>query len=253
MDPGSEEHARHWLAALGVRQVGDDAWTDGEHPGRRFTINEIAHSRVYEVFVDDHLDAEGQVRLAFGLLDLLDDYWVTCEIRMADRGPDGPLPSAALWEGYRRRLEAERDPEPVTYSLWVDWFEDRTTAATAFAEVLGNDLDRLRDGASPALLRRARRVLESSGPVPWPVKAAAYSAAARLPELHAALFKALLASYHDVHGDLHTDAALTLLPRLELPSETLHLAELCHVLTAGHRNHHRSPGAWDAAVRAAAS
>ena len=109
MGTGTAEDARRWLAARGVRQAGDDAWTDDEHPGRRFTTNEIAHSRAHEVFVDDDLDAEGRVRLAFGLLDLLDDYGVTCEIRMADRGPDGPLPSGALWDGYRRRLEAERD------------------------------------------------------------------------------------------------------------------------------------------------
>ncbi|MFF3947405.1 hypothetical protein ACFYYN_21600 [Streptomyces sp. NPDC001902] len=251
MGTGTEEDARRWLAARGVRQAGADAWTDDEQPGRRFTTNEIAHSRAYEVFVDEHLDAEGRVRLAFGLLDLLDDYWVTCEIRMADRGPDGPLPSGALWGGYRRRLEAERDAGPVTSSLWVDWFEDRSTAATAFAEVLGRDLERLRDDASPALLLRARRVLDGSGPVPWPVKEEAYDVAARLPALHGALFKGLLASYHDFHGDLRPDAALALLSGLELPPDTRHLAQLRLVLAAGRRNHHRSPGAWDAALRTA--
>ncbi|WP_326578454.1 hypothetical protein OIE69_34370 [Actinacidiphila glaucinigra] len=251
MAPGTGEDARRWLAGRGVRQTGDDAWTDDERPGRRFTTNEIAHSRAYEVFTDDHLDAEGQVRPAFGLLDLLDDYWVTCEICMADRGPDGPLPADALWAGYRRRLEAERDAEPVTYSLWVDWFGDRSTAATAFAQVLGRDLERLRDGAAPALLRRARRVLECSGSVPWPVKEEAYEAAARLPALHGALFKALSASYHDFHGDVRPEAALRLLSGLELAPDTRHLTELRLVLAEGHRNHYRSPGAWDTAVRGA--
>ncbi|MFF9573205.1 hypothetical protein [Streptomyces sp. NPDC014685] len=81
------------------------------------------------------------------------------------------MPADVLWDGYRQRLEAERDAEAITYSLWVDWFEDHTTSATAFTEVLGNDAD------------------------------------------------------------------------------TRHLAELRHVLTAGHKNHYRSPGAWDDAVR----
>ncbi|MFF3252713.1 hypothetical protein ACFYWP_17280 [Actinacidiphila glaucinigra] len=191
------------------------------------------------------------MRLAFDLLDLVDDYWVTCEIRMADQGADGPLPADALWAGYRRRREAERDAGPVTYSLWVDWFEDRSTAATAFAQVLGRDLERLRDGAAPALLRRGRRVLDCSGPVPWPVKEEAYEAAARLPALHGALFKTVPASFHDFHGDVRPEAALRLLSGLELAPDTRHLTELRHVLAAGHLNHYRSPRAWEAAVRAA--
>ncbi|MGW7276342.1 hypothetical protein ACWGH5_38330 [Streptomyces sp. NPDC054864] len=79
-----------------------------------------------------------QVRVAFGLLDLL---------------AEDPLPADVLWDGYRQRLEAERDVEAITYSLWVDWFEDYATSATAFAEVLGNGIDRVVAERSDALLR----------------------------------------------------------------------------------------------------
>ncbi|MFF9497260.1 hypothetical protein [Streptomyces flaveolus] len=48
----------------------------------------------------------------------------------------------------------------------MDWFEDLTMSATAFAEVLGNGIDRVASERSEARLRRARRVLECSGPVP---------------------------------------------------------------------------------------
>jgi hypothetical protein len=154
-----------------------------------------------------------------------------------------------LWDGYRQRLEADRDSEAVTYSLWVDWFEDHATSATAFAEVLGNDIDRVVAERSEALLRRARRVLECSGPVRWTVKELTYRTAMRLPTLHSAVFRGLLASFHDVCGDLEPTAALTFLGRLDLPPNTQHLAELRHVLAAGHKNHYRSPGAWDDALR----
>ncbi|MFH8452874.1 hypothetical protein ACH4CD_26985 [Streptomyces fungicidicus] len=80
--------------------------------------NQVAHARAGDVFAED-LDPADQVRLAFGLLDLLDEYWVTCEIRFANEGAEGPLPADVLWDGYRRRLEADRDAEAVTYSLWV--------------------------------------------------------------------------------------------------------------------------------------
>lgn len=248
--------ARQWLSERGVVGAGEgwadagEGWVDAEDVAdRTLTANEVAHSWAGEVFTDDRLDATEQVELAFGLLDLLDDYWVTCEIRFEDRGSDGPLPAGVLWDGFRRRLEAGRDAEAVTYSLWVDWFEDPATAATAFAEVLGNDIDQVVAEHPDASLRRAGRVLACSGPVPWAVKQRTYDAAAQLPALHGPLFKGLLAGYHDVHGDLESTAALSLLMRLQLPVDTPRLAELRFVLSAGHSNHYRSPRAWDDAVR----
>ncbi|WP_405650588.1 hypothetical protein [Streptomyces sp. NBC_00019] len=245
MDMRAGQDARRWLAEAGVTQVGDDAWIDGDAPEKQLTANEVAQSWAGQAFTDERLDAAGRLGLAFGLLDLLDDYWVTCEIRFADRGPSGPLPPDVLWDGYRRRLEAPETADAVTYSLWVDWFEDRDTCATAFAEVLGRDADHLRTDSPQPLLRRARRVLECSGPVPWAVKERAYGIAARLPALHPALFKGLLGSYRDVYGDLEPAAALGLLTGLNLPADTAHSAELRAVLTAGHRNHHHSPHAWE--------
>ncbi|MCB5163885.1 hypothetical protein LG634_03395 [Streptomyces bambusae] len=245
MDTQDAEAARRWLADQGVRPV-PGGWADDRRPGVLLTANDVAHAWTGDVFAED-TDAAAQVRLAFGLLDLLDEYWVACEIRLAHGGPDGPLPADALWDGYRRRLEADEEAEAVTYSLWVDWFEDRATSATAFAEVLGNDIGRIVAEPSEPRLRRARLVLESSGPVPWPAKAPAYRTAARLPALHPSLFHALRAGYHDAYGDLDPAAALTLLTTLSLPPDTRHLAQLRHVLTTGHRNHRDSPQAWDAA------
>ncbi|GHH55883.1 hypothetical protein [Streptomyces candidus] len=247
MEMQAEEAARRWLAGQGVSQV-RDGWVSDEEPDAVLTANQVAHSWAGEVFAED-LDAADQVRLAFGLLDLLDEYWVTCEIRFANGGGEASLPADVLWGHYRQRLEADRDAEAVTYSLWVDWFEDHGTSATAFTEVLGNDIDRVVAERSEALLRRARRVLECSGPVRWTVKELTYRTAMRLPALHSAVFGGLLASFHDVYGDLEPAAALTLLSRLEIPTNTQHLAELRHVLAAGHKNHYGSPGAWDNAVR----
>ncbi|KOV52524.1 hypothetical protein ADL00_37320 [Streptomyces sp. AS58] len=244
METQAMADARRWLAERGVVEAGD-GWVDVEGPDRPLTANEVAHSWAGEVFTDEGLDVSEQVQLAFGLLDLLGDYWVTCEIRFADRGSQGPLPADVLWDGYRRRLEADRDADAVTYSLWADWFEDRETAATAFAEVLGNDVGHVVAEESDAPLRRAGRVLACAGPVPWPVKQKAYDIAVRLPALHGSLFKGLLAGYHDVYGDLEPMAALALLERLRLPAGTPFLAELRSVLGAGHRNHYRSPQAWD--------
>ncbi|MFJ4467191.1 hypothetical protein ACIP2X_06655 [Streptomyces sp. NPDC089424] len=248
MEEEALEMARRWLADRGVNQV-RDGWVSQDEPDALLTANEVAQSWAGDVFAEN-LDAADQLRLAFELLDLLDDYWVTCEIRFAHESAAGPLPAELLWDGHRRRLEADGDVEAVSYSLWVDWFQDHVTSATAFAEVLGNDIDRVVADRSKARLRRARRVLECSGPVRWPVKEPVYRTAMRLPSLHGAVFKGLLTSFHDVYGDLEPAAALPLLDQLDLPTNTQHLAELRHVLTAGHRNHHRCPHAWEDAVQA---
>ncbi|MFJ2008586.1 hypothetical protein [Streptomyces chartreusis] len=214
MEMQAVEAARRWLADQGVSQA-HGGWVSDAKPEVLLTANQVAHSWAGDVFTED-LDTTDQLRLAFGLLDLLDEYWVTCEIRFANEGVEGPLPADVLWDGYRRRLEAARDVEAVTYSLWVDWFEDHTTSAVAFAKVLGNDIDRVVVERSETLLRRARRVLEYSGPVRWAVKEPTYCTAVRLPAMHSAVFRGLRASFHDVYGDLEPAAALALLDRLDL-------------------------------------
>ncbi|GAA2389827.1 hypothetical protein GCM10010404_53740 [Nonomuraea africana] len=252
VDEEMAEYARSWLAEDGVVQVGDDSWTSGEEPDERLTANEVAHTWTSLALEDPGLDQDGRLRLALGLLDLLDDYWVTCEIGFAVTKAGDPRAAGPLWAAYRRRLEAPSSAEPITYSLWVDWFEDRDTVAAAFGEVLGDEVEtlrtegRLHELTADPLARRVRRVLEISGPVPWEIKHPVYQAVATLPGLHLALFKGLLGGYHDVYGSLEPQAALTLLRRLDLPEDTPHLAPLLMVLEMGHRNHYRSPDAWPA-------
>ncbi|MEV0775802.1 hypothetical protein [Streptomyces sp. NPDC050428] len=242
--------ARRWLAERGVTEAGNGAgWTeeapaggDGA-PGTVLSANDIAHTWTRAALTDPDLDAAQRLGLGFGLLDLLGEYWVLCEIGFALADSDDPLPADAFWAGCRRRLESVEEPRALTYALWADWFEDRTTVRTAFSEVLGNDAAVLPRGERPLLLR-AQWVLGVSGPVPWPVKHRVYEAAATVPALHGALLRALLAGYHDVYGDLEPGAALVLLRRLDLPAGTGHVADLTAVLEAGHRNHRAAPTAW---------
>ncbi|MFF3014559.1 alpha/beta fold hydrolase [Streptomyces sp. NPDC057939] len=251
-DLPDSEAARRWLAREGVRRTGANEWTDGGSGDGRLTSNDVAHTWAEAMILSDDLDDAGRTRLGFGLVDLLDDYWVTVELGFALPKTDDPQAAAEiLWEGYRSRLEAPVTAKAITYSLWVDWFEDHTTSEAVFAEVLGNDHDRLLPDAPEPLLRRARRVLEFSGPVPWSAKVDTYRAAARVPSLHRSLFRALLLCYHDVYGALEPAEGLVLLDGLELPPDTEHTAALRTVMAAGIRNRRERPEAWDAAVLAA--
>ncbi|WP_328960709.1 alpha/beta hydrolase [Streptomyces virginiae] len=229
------ESARLWLAGRGVVRTGEDTWTDGESEEGRLTSNEVAHRWAAAALGDDSLDIEHRLRLGFGLVDLLDEYWVTVEIASAVQGIADPDTARVLWNGYRSRLDAPARCEAIVYSLWVDWFEDRDTAERVFTEVLGKDLTQLRPDSPEPMLRRARRVLESSGPVPWQAKELAYRIAARVPELSEAVFRGILHSHHDVYGDLDPAGALAVLDQMSLPEDTEHLAELRSALGSGRR------------------
>ncbi|APU43201.1 hypothetical protein [Streptomyces sp. TN58] len=210
------ELARRWLAEDGVTQTGPDTWYDAEPPARVLTTRDVCDHLGCLAFTDDSLDVPGRLRVALGLMDLLGWHpLVTHQIHSAHLGPQGPLPAELLWGGYRRRLESEREHEAITCSLWFDWFEYAPTAAEAFAEVLGDDRERLLPGAPEPLLRRARRVLEHSGPVPWGDKVATLRAAARVPALHHAVFRAVLRGHHDSYGSVDPAQGLDLLDLLD--------------------------------------
>ncbi|MGW6948115.1 hypothetical protein [Streptomyces xanthophaeus] len=252
MTPEPEPHpetalARRWLAEDWLTQDADGVWWYAEPgaPPEAMSTDDIAETYGLLVFDDERIGPADRVRVALGLMDLVGSHvLVHRPIHTAHLGPAGPLPAEVLWDGYRRRLEAEPEPEAVIASLWLDWFEHGLTSGTAFTEVLGRDAGRIRTGAPAGFLRRTRRVLECSGPAPWAVKEPAYRAAAAVPELHAAVFRALRDSYHDLFGQLEPPSALALLDTLDLPPDTEHLAALRTVLRAGHANHYRSPDAW---------
>ncbi|MFE2268317.1 alpha/beta fold hydrolase [Streptomyces lavendulae] len=247
------ETARRWLAEDGITQTGEETWYDADPPAATLTRADVAEGLGCMAFTDEALDAAGRLRVAMGLMEVLGDHiLVIRQIHLAHTGPDGPLPAEALWGGYRRRLEAAPECEALLASLWYTWFEDHTTSAEAFAEVLGADRERLVPGAPEPLLRRARRVLENSGPVPWGAKAPTLRAAAGVPGLRHAVFRALLLGYHDIYGDLDPAEALVLLDRLDLPAGTPHAAPLRTVLAAGHRNRRHDPEVWRAATGNAA-
>jgi hypothetical protein len=252
MHPPEADDALRWLAEQGVTPLGKGSWwesTSSSHLER--SDSDLAHEWAAAALGDDRLTPMQRLRTGLGLLDLLDEYWVTVELRNFVTEQADPVVTAAFWAGYRQRLEAVEPAEQVLYSLWVDWFEDQDTVEVAFSQVAGDDVrrmaarQRLRDLASGPLHRRIARVLEHSGPVGWAHKHDVYEAAATVPELRLALFKGLLASYHDVYGDLEPVPAVTLLDRLHLPADTPHLAPLRAVLVAGARNHYRHPHLWD--------
>lgn len=260
MSTTDTEIARSWLAQAMVRQVGETTWID-EDLGSELSGNDVALDYSSWVFDDEDLDVAERFQVAFGLIDLLDEFWTTQEMHFPYCGSSRAQPPAELWAGFRERLEAPQVSEQVTQALWCTWFECKDTSKEAFTALLGQDVERLEagtvagagtvsgTGAVPddGFLRRAARVLAASGPVRWAVKAQSYAVAAQIETLRPAVFQGILRSYHDYFGDLEPGPALSVLDSLDLAPDTVHLAELRAVLAAGHASHVVTPEAWAAA------
>src|SRR4051794_20864787 len=167
-----------------------------------------------EILGDGELTPADKLEIGLGLLEILQTYWVTVELRWFVNAAADDALWATHWQAMREHLEQPRASEAVLYSLWVDWFEDITTVERAFNEVLARDWERLGED-DESLKRRVTAVLKVSGPVPWKLKAPVYTAAAEFPRLRPAVFSGLLYSYHDVYGSLEVAPALALLNHLD--------------------------------------
>lgn len=224
METARSARTRQWLTDHDLTTQGDP--------------DDVAHGLIPLVLQDPDLDPADRLEVGLGLLELLDHYWVTVELRWFVNAAGDEALAATHWQAVRDHLEEPEPSDAVLYSLWVDWFEDPATVERAFAEVLGNDVAAL-GGGDERLLRRAAAVLRESGPVPWRFKHPVYEAATEVPALRPAVYRGLLTSYHDIYGFLEIGPALALLDRLDLPPDTEHLADLRGALAEGHTNYYR--------------
>ncbi len=112
---------------------------------------------------------------------------------------------ALFWSEYRELISDPDDrlADPVGYSLWCDYFEDRETVGEAWLRVA--HLDGLSE-------RGVQRLLELSGPVPFGLKAPLYDELAFDPLWHVFVFRGLLSSGFDYFGDIDVKAARRLWP-----------------------------------------
>ncbi len=73
---------------------------------------------------------------------------------------------------------------------------------------------------------RLRRLLDASGPVPWPAKAPTFDAVLPNPEWHPLIWKAVRQAVHDYYGRVDAADALRLIDQLADPPPELDVADL---------------------------
>jgi hypothetical protein len=128
-----------------------------------------------------------------------------------------PATKTILWSKYKHYLSGEDTlADPVAYSLWCDFFEDSTRVREAWSILTGNNPSQL-------LLRR---LLISSGPVPFAEKHKLYQSLLPHPQWHYYIFRSLLHSQFDVYGCIDRTKAKAILKKLVLPRDTEYLQRL---------------------------
>jgi hypothetical protein len=182
----------------------------------------VQHELASEIWESGDDAAVDRVALSFELYRAMPCYASMIYVRM-NRGTWDEDAHRLFWDECRTLVDDEDDhlADPVTYSLWCDWFEDPETVEEAWSEI-----------ARPKELseRGLERLLDCAGPVPFELKAPLYNQLAQDPRWHVPVFRSLLYSGFDYYGQIDIDAARELLRRLDVPADTEGLGDLERLL-----------------------
>jgi hypothetical protein len=193
-----------WLAACSLCTL-DASRTDyGEGPSK--AESDVPHELADLIWQQESLLAS--IGLFFSIYDDMPSYGHVMYVsHHYDRF--GQRERRSWWEGVRERIghRVLALANPLVYSLWCDYFEDAERVREAWSVVT----------SPPRTLLMNQRVLAASGPVPYPLKRAAYVKALRNASLHPALLRGLRGSAFDVYGQIDTAHALRVFQQLAVP------------------------------------
>ncbi len=209
------EWAWKTAAGTGLRSQGRVEWPDG--------LNEVPHDAEEMVWTGER-PALDEAALAFALYRRMPCYANLMYIRAAlSDGSRGEPAKAFFWREYRDLVSDPDDrlADPVAYSLWCDYYENPDEVREAWTETAFH----------PKTSQRGlERILNHSGPVPFPFKASLYEQLIAEPRWHPFIFTSLFNSRFDYFGKIDIEAARHFLSRLQLPADTERLADLTQEL-----------------------
>lgn len=197
---------QYWLASKAAKSVASSC--SGESIGlgladnndfvteTAYKINDILAEDDPAAFVDP---TPSQLPIILEIYQDIPDYALlaVCYMHYVSR-QYSEAAAALLWANLRDFLSSEDEAlaGPAEYLLWIDFFENRSTAPEAWRRML----------AEPRNDLLVSRILGNSGPVPCPLKFELYEELLPDPNWHSDIFESLFASEFDVHGQLNTPA-----------------------------------------------
>ena len=162
------------------------------------------------IWDDFKLNRIQKFELGFELFEIFPGYWPSTEFyRSVREKPDYDW--SFLWIkliSYLKGPPYWRDP--ISYLLWVDFFEDQDTVQTAWTGLVSNTVDT--DVLS--------LLVEYSGPVPMSLKMPLINILLRNPKTHESILKGLALSISDIYGQTDKTALKKVFPKLKASPKT---------------------------------
>ena len=194
-----------WATAKGCGQENEPETGVSDIPG---DPARVPHDIAERLWFASEADLGERLHLALDLYSRMPCYATLMYIRhfapQFDAGDRG-----MVWDAYRRWLDDADDrlADPVAHSLATDYFPSREFAPEVWHVI--STLERPR-------VRRLKRLLTISGPVPYHLKAALYDRLMRDARWHPLILSSLLQSRSAPNGDIDLEAARDVLGQLRL-------------------------------------
>jgi hypothetical protein len=122
-----------------------------------------------------------------------------------------------IWQTFMKFLGTENCYfSPVSYVLWVEFFEDCETADETWKGLMQFSDNKI----------SVMKLLEFAGPIAYELKEPVYKKLLPDQSTHESIFKSLLFSSFDLFGKTENDKALKLLSQLKIDPKTEHYQKL---------------------------
>ncbi len=116
-----------------------------------------------------------------------------------------------IWKTFMEYLGSDQwYASPVSYVLWVDFFEDSDTVLEAWQGMMNQK----------ATKKSLANLIKCAGPVPFELKEPLYKKMLKDNSLHESIFYSLLFSALDVYGNIDKNLARAILIKLKIKTNT---------------------------------
>jgi len=171
-------------------------------------IDDLSHS----VWDSDKSNLE-KIDLGFQLYDYFPSYF-HCLVPFYQLIRHNELESQdsknIIWQRFMYYLGSEPYyADPVAYVLWVEFFEDESTANETWVGLMNHSTNR----------KSLLKLLEYSGPIPFELKEPLYYKLLPDQDSHQAIFMSLFFSAHDIYGQIDNKKAKKILSKLNINTD----------------------------------
>jgi hypothetical protein len=160
------------------------------------------------------MEVADKISLGFQLYEKFPSYYhflVPFYHGVRDKEISLPNHKKTIWEHFIRYLASEPCyADPISYVLWVEFFEDITAVRDTWQGLLNNCRNK----------KTLLAILEVAGPVPFDLKEATYKSLITDNTSHEVIFNSILHSAFEYFGNIDKKRAAIILAKLNVDTKT---------------------------------